>query len=119
MIAMLPLLAFVQAASQQRADDIVVTARAKPWRAVLVFERDVPTCRILQSSDDAELDRSGCADMIACFTVATPRFAGLRDVPAAARERRRAEIDRDMTACFGDTRRRIAVQVAGRERTIP
>jgi len=98
------------------SDDIVVTATRKleDWRAVLVFENDVPHCKVIKRTDTATLDAIGCTSMLQCFDAARPKFLALSDktLSTRARKQMRVTANRDMETCFKTTRHRLIIDWA-------
>ena len=94
--------------------EIVVTARARPWRAVLIAEAgNAMHCRIIRSTGDAALDARGCAAMQACFDTARPGFVTRTGETSRARRTRLMAVNRDLQTCFRAVHTRIGVEPLG------
>ncbi|MDB5677084.1 hypothetical protein [Sphingomonas bacterium] len=123
MIALFALLAIGQTAATDPpppdpSNDIIVRSIRKldDWRAVLIFQDDTPTCRVVKSTGDAAIDAVGCATMVQCFVTTKPQFAALNNRALSASKRRsmRLAANRAMEECFKTTRRTMMVDLTNR-----
>lgn len=128
MIALFALLAIGQTAAAEPpppdpANDIIVRSirKLEDWRAVLVFQDDKPRCRIVKSTDDADIDAIGCATMVQCFVTTKPQFMALNNRALSASKRRsmRTAANREMEECFKTTRRTMMVDLTNRRSAMP
>ncbi len=100
------------------SDDIVVIGLRKldDWRAILIFERDVPKCRVIKTTNDPDLDRIGCTAMVQCFAETKDQFVALNDKTLTKSKRRTlwTAANRDRDDCLKVTRRTMMVELTNR-----
>ncbi|MEP9358179.1 hypothetical protein [Sphingomonas sp. KR3-1] len=79
----------------------VIGQKLKTWRAKVDFGRNGASCKIKQSTGDAEIDRIGCTAMEQCWPEFLPGFEATRakGVSDADRAAKTAELNKALGAC--------------------
>jgi len=98
---------------------VVIGQKLKAWRAKVDFGKKGATCKIKQSTGDAEIDRIGCTAMEQCWPDFMPGFEATRakGISAADRAAKTAALNQALGTCVMAKRETLVAALADKRAT--
>lgn len=98
---------------------VVIGEKLKSWRAKVDFGKNGATCKIKQSTGDAEIDRIGCSAMEQCWPDFLPGFEATRAKGVAADDRKAKteELNKALGTCVMAKRDTLIAELADKRAT--